>query len=322
VGGGAAGRPVFTLDGTTFSWADVVDAARRYGSWRELEETARQGLACEARLAAAGETIAPHELVASAERFRYAHHLLAGEELQHWLERWELTAPEWRDHLRRALLRERWAGELAETVRRFPVGDEELAPVLWPDAVCSGLLTRVAERLASDGALAVAAGETLGGEREPALARIQRAAERARAYAATEEAIQHEVALHRLEWIRIESTVLAVPELDTAREAALSIRDDGRSLADVAADCGTEPAPLRAYAADLDAELSAALLGAREGDLVGPVPRDGGFALLLVEAKAPPDAADPEVRRRAELRIAERAVGRALREHVEWHELL
>jgi hypothetical protein len=305
-----------------FSWKDVIAAARLDGSRRELEEMARQGVACQKRLAASGEQLAAADVVDATTRFRYARNLLAGEELQQWLGQWELAAAEWRDYVKRMVLRERWAGELSDTAVRFPVSDEELASALWPEAVCSGFLKRLAVRVAAEGALAVAAGEAIEGDREHALVRVHSSAARARADAITVDAVAREIASHSLEWLRIEGSVLEFTEEDAAREAALCIRADGQPLAEVAAASGVQPSALRVYVADVDAELSPMLVAARQGELVGPVPRDDGFALLLVEKKTPPTKADAEVRRRAEERIVERAVERAMRDHVNWHERL
>jgi hypothetical protein len=141
-----------------------------------------------------------------------------------------------------------------------------------------------------------------------------------RAEAATEEAIEREVAGHRLEWLRIEGKMLTLRLEDAAREAALCIRADGRAFADVATACGAEPDQLSVHVTDADAVWAPRLIAAREGEVIGPIPRHGAFSLLLVERKTPPGAADPSVRRRAVERIVERVVQRAMREHVEWHE--
>jgi hypothetical protein len=316
-----AGRPVYTLDGVTFSWADIVAIARLDDSWRELDEMTRQGLACQKRVAIDGEQLTAVEVLDATTRFRYLRNLLSGEELTEWLEHWELTASEWRDHVRRALLRERWTGELDDTTKRFPVGDDELGSAIRADSESTGFIVRFAQRLAGDCALAVAAGTRFDAQPET-FVRIRTVAERARADAITEEAIEREVALHRLEWLRVEGEALNVTAESVAREAALSIRIDGRSLAEVAAECGTQTTPLSASVGDFDAELSSALVAAREGELIGPVPRDDGFALYLVETKTLPSPADPDARRRAEERIVERAVDRAVRDRVEWHERL
>jgi hypothetical protein len=315
-----ATRPVFALAGETFSWADLAAWARVDSSWPELEERTRQGVACEKRLAASGEQLATPEVVEAANRFRYAHALLAGEQLEQWLERWQVTAAEWRGYTRRLVLRERWAGELGDTAERFSVSDEDVERALWPEAVCSGFLERLAVGVAADGALAVAAGELIEGDRELVLVRIRSAAAQARIHAITADAVAREIVSHALEWLRLEGSVLEFAEEDTAREAALCIRADGQALAEVAVASGAAQGVLSVYIADVEAELSPVLVAAREGELVGPVPRNDGFALLLVEKKTTPTEADPEVRRRAEELIVARTVDRALRAHVEWHE--
>jgi len=299
-----ATRPVFSVDGRTLKWADITIAARLDGSWAELEETTRRGLACQKRLTVCGEQLGADVIADAARRFRYDRDLLAGDELAAWLEHWELTEQEWRGYLVRMLLRERWVGELTDTGTRFASDADEIARAAWAEAVCSGFLARAADRVAADAALAVAVGD----------------ATRARAAAVTEEAIVREVALHRLEWLRIDGQILTVRLEDAAREAALCIRSDGRSFADVAAACGVEPNPLSVYVADAGSDLSPALLAAQEGELLGPIRREGTFVLLLVEKKTPPSTADADVRQRAVDRIVERAVQRAMDEHVQWHE--
>jgi hypothetical protein len=193
---------------------------------------------------------------------------------------------------------------------------------VWVEGVCSGFLARAADRLAGDAALAVAVGSAAGGADAPGnrLGGIRAAAAHARAAALTEAAIAREVSLHRLEWLRVDGELLTVHDEDAAHEASLCIRSDGRSLADVARACGVAPRRLSMYWADADAELSPALLAVQVGELIGPIKRDGAFALLLIETKTPPSTADASVRGRAVERIVERTVRRAMDEHLEWHE--
>jgi hypothetical protein len=317
-----ASRPVFSVDGRTLGWDDITAAARLDGSWAELEERTRLGLACQKRLAIVGERIGADVIAEAARRFRYERDLLAGDELAAWLGRWELEVLEWRGYVVRMLARERLVGKLAETGRRFFIDAGEVAAAVWAEAVCSGFLARAADQVAGDAALAAAAGERLEALRQPEelLDRIRTVAARARAEAATEEAIEREVAGHRIDWLRIEGEILIVSAEDAAREAALCFRADGRPLADVAAACGVELHRLSIYVVDADDGLSPALIAAREGELIGPVPRDGAFVLLSVERKITPSRADPNVRQRAVERIVERVAQRALLEHVEWHE--
>jgi len=322
VGARVGERVVFTVAGRDCSWADVVSAAGAYGLWEELSKTARQGLGCRHRLVAGSERLDPGAVADAARDFRRARSLLAGEELEQWLARWKLTAAEWRDWIERTVLRTRWASELPETVARFPVTDSELETALWAEAVCTGLLEDAARRLAHEAALAAAAGEALGGDGDLPVARIAAAAARISSAALTPDAIRREIDSHALEWLRVEGQLLDLPDEDVAREAALSIRVDGRAVADVAAECEARSTAFSALLVDVDDVLAASLVAAAEGELVGPLDRNGSQRLVLVGAKTPPSADDPDVRRHAQERIVSRAVEHALREHVEWHEPL
>lgn len=313
-------RPVFEITGHLFSWREIVIAARGYGSWRELERTCRQGLACQHRLAAAGGSLETREVLDATTRFRYAHNLISGDDLAEWLERWAITASEWRDFIRRVLLRERWEGELDETLLQFHPSAGELEAVTWPEAVCSGFLERSARRLAGDLALATSFGEVLNGAPSDFLARALVVAARARSLCLTEEAIEREVALHRREWLRLDGMTLALPAEDMAREAVLSIRIDGRALADVAADCGGQAGVLSVLVSDLDEDVASVLLAAREGDVVGPLARDGAFTIMQIERKSAPSTSDPDIRVRAEQRLVSRTVEQAINRCVTWHE--
>src|SRR5262249_5623318 len=158
--------------------------------------------------------------------------------------------------------REGFAGELEETVARFPVAEDEVATVLWAEATCSGALDKSAWQLAGDAALALDADESLAGDPVDTFDRIPTAAEQARAAALTEDAIAEEVDRRGLDWLRVEGLQLEVPTESMAREAAFLVRDDGRPLDGVAADCGTDTRPWRVYMGEAAPEVSTALLGA------------------------------------------------------------
>ena len=313
-------RPVFEVAGATFTRADVVATARSGGDWQVLERTTAEGLACARRLTADGDEVDPKEVVKAESAFRRRRRLLSGEETVAWLDRYGLSLPEWRDYLRRGIARSRWVGDLAETVARFPVSADEVATAVWAEAACSGFLDEAARRLAGDAALAVEVGESTAGERQEALRRIADAAGRARQQAATEEAIERVIERNRLEWVRIEGVLTLLPTESMAREVAFCVRDDRRPLTEMAAECGVEPRPLTLYMGDAPAELSASLHGAVAGDLVGPLPWDGCFALLRIDAAVRPTSSDPEVRRKAQEHLEAQATQRAIVANVSWHE--
>jgi hypothetical protein len=310
-----AGRAVFTAAGRAFGWEDVVRAAGLRGELQELERATREGLACARRAEAEGSAPTADALRAAATVFRYERDLLAAEELEAWLEERGLAVSDWNSHLRRLLLRERWAGELEEVEARYPVPDEEVEATLPAEAVCTGFLRRAAERLAED--VALAAGEAAAGGD---LAALTKAAATARARAPSPAEVAREIEAHALDWIRIQAETLELGDAETAREAALCVRVDGRSLADVAEDCGVAAQPLVLYLGDAAPELRVALVSARAGELIGPVERGSGLTLLQIREKAEPAAGDPELERRAAAALTARTVERALRDQVVWHE--
>lgn len=315
-------RTVFVADGERFTWSDVIGASRLRGAWLGLEDGLRCGIACQRRLAASGEALDAKELIEATTSFRYARNLLSGDDLAEWLARWRITGAEWRDHVSRELLNERWGDELDDTVSRFPVLDGEVAAAAWPEAACSGFLEVAARRLAGDVALAIGEGVPIEGDRALALTRILAAADWSRAACITDDAVEREVASHRLDWLRVEAMTLVLPTGDVAQEAILSIRGDGRSLAAVASDCGVAPGALDVLIGDVEGDLSSLLLAAREGDVLGPIPRDDGFAVMRIERKTAPNAADPAMRTRAAKRLLSRAVEQATNRCVTWHESL
>ena len=293
-------------------------AARRLGDWQAIERAAAQGLACLRRMAVNGEELGRETLEASELDFRRARRLISGEDTIEWLDRHGLTVSDWRDYIRRVVARDRWADELDETEARFPIAPEQVASVVWAEAVCSGALWRMASRLAGDAALAVESGESVARDRGQAFSRIAEVAEHARAAALSESSIAAEVERRVLGWLRVEGEILELPTEAMAREAAFLVRDDGRPLAEVGMECGTEVRQLRVYMDDASPELSRALLGAQEGELVGPLAIDNGFGLVLLERKTRPSTDDPDVRAKAKEIVVTRLTERAVAANVSW----
>jgi hypothetical protein len=291
---------VFSVDGEPFSWRDVLAAAELRGAVAAAIEATRQGLA-----GVAASEPSPEAVRDAAARFRYDRGLLAADELESWLARWRLSVADWTAHLARSLR----AG--AQDTAAPP---EELGNAAAVDAICGGLLEREATRLATDAALAGL--DTAGASDR--LERIAAAAGAARAELAASADVEREIASRTLEWTRIDTEQLELADPDAAREAALCVRVDGRSLAEVAADCGVPATRRELYLEDAERERLPALLGANAGELVGPIERDGGFLLVQVHSRIRPSADDPALRRRAEADLVERAAERARETRVRW----
>ena len=109
---------------------------------------------------------------------------------------------------------------------------------------------------------------------------------------------------------------------DAAREAALLIREDGRSIEEVATTTGVDGRPYEAYLSEVPDAQAIPLRAAGAGDLVGPLQQDGRYVLILVRKNERPSAEDAAIRHKAVERLVARAVDRAILSHVAWHERL
>jgi hypothetical protein len=310
--------PVFSAGGRSFNWEDVIEAAGARGDWQELERQTRELLELERLVAAAGELPSTTEVSGAANAFRYERNLLAADELQHWLARWEISVDEWLAFIRRSLLTGRPA--VAEDTS---VSEGELARATWVRAVCSGELRTFARRFAEQIAVHVrlhdeAAPTSPGGETfEPAdeVDRFCRSQ-------LTEQRLATEVAANLIGWTRLECHYLVHQDPVVLREAALCVTEDGRELDEVANDAALELKRVSFYLDDIEPSLRTRLLAARPGDLLEPAPMNDAYWLVLVVDRVPPTLEDAALRARAAQAITQRALAAEVSKTVRWHEHL
>jgi hypothetical protein len=355
-----SGQRIFTVSGETYMWEDLVLAARLWGDWSKLEDRVRAGLACGARLEDLdeGDAAIPDEsdVEAAAEEFRYARDLVSAEEMEAWLERRGLTSEAWLDSVERTLLLRRWAGVLDTIVNAYDIEPQEIDAVIDCEAICGGLAADLAARLAARAAVyarVVAAGAGTDGvsaeaveavlatappslleqglpgvppaacrARLETLARLDVVWHRFAAAEATPEGVRSLISAHRLEWIRVSARVVTTADGDVANEIALCVRQDGSDLAVSAKEAGLQAVDARWYLDDIDASLRERLVGARPGDLLGPLPHVGGFILISVVDKVLPTESDPEICERAERALLARTVDGEIGRRVTWHAAL
>jgi len=301
-------KSLFRVEEAVFTWDDVVARARTSGDWHAIEEEVRAGLAASLELDDRGEAPGLGDIEEAGRAFRYARGLLAGDELDAWLDARGLTTAEWHGYLRRSLA----LGLVPEPAGSERVAVKEVAAAVWPEGICSGFFEDLARELATLVAVAPAAQAE---EREGEFEAFCRAA-------ATDAAVAREIEANRLEWVRVRYEAVAFPDADSAAEAALCVRADGDSLAEVAARIGAEVEERRDWMDEVVPELAARFLAAEAHDLVGPVPDGGGFVLAALRAKTPPRVDDDAVRTRAAEAVIERAAARKVDERVVWLEPL
>jgi hypothetical protein len=318
--GGSGGEVLaFRVDGVGFRWSTVFADARRRGDWQILEAEVRQALAC-AQLVAEGAPPLGREVERSAANaFRRARRLHAAEDVEAWLGARGLTVRQWRRYVRGEALRLRHAAELADLVARYPADDATVHDTLPIWGWCSGAFPRWAEALAARAATAAALGET--GDTPDGSVDLRALDERFDRFAAetaTPDRLAALVAARYLAWLRIDGDLVAFADEDTAREALLCVREDGWSLADVAAAAKRQLRRRALLAEEVDVEVRHHLVRARDGDLLGPLLVDGRPTLVFVRRKRPPEIDDEEVRVRATRELVDTAVAREVADRVEW----
>ncbi|MGH2739410.1 MAG: hypothetical protein ACRDH6_02845 [Actinomycetota bacterium] len=347
-------RTVFSVGERDYAWADVVVWGLVSGEWAALEQRTREGMSCLLRAKDSGEEPSPKDLEAAAARFRYQRRLVAADDTEAWLEARDLDVEDWMEHVRRSVLRDRWAGELPEIGAAYPVPAGDVEQMIWIEGICSGALSAMAEGLADRAAVFARArvdsgrdpncpqpdvdrvagrlprsrDGVLGIPRKEIAARAEAVAcfaivyERLSDQVGAPELVDSEIETHALDWIRFDCREVALAEEGAAREAALLVRQDGLDLDEAAATAHATPRRERIYLEDADPAIRDRLLGAQEGDLVGPIPTGGVFVLLEVLARVAPTTDDPAVRARARDQVLGRTVGREVVNRVRWHETL
>jgi hypothetical protein len=302
-------RLVFSVGEQDYRWADVVDAGRAWSRWGELERETARALSALEELT---EPISNVELDEAEQSFRYARNLLAADETQAWLDHWGLSARDWSDYLRRELARSR-----GDTKGDSSPGEDKV----WAQAVCSGVLAELARDLAARAAAAEATGADPGPV-DTDLARMGEALAAFQRDALTPQTQAKTLELRSADWVRISYTALELPESGMASEAALCVRDDGLSLAEVAERARVPVVERESFIEEVEADLSKSLLSAPPGELVGPLRIQNGFALFRVNEKVAPALGDPLIRDRLEEEVPRRALEREVRNRVRWHERL
>jgi len=325
------GRTVFSVANQTYQTDDLVSAAILSGRWNVLRREARAGLDAEAELGTAGDVRLEEAVEAAAAEFRYARDLITAEDAERWLEERDIEVDEWLDSIRRRLLAP--AGRKRMPLAQ-PPDPPELTRAVWVSFICEGAAADLAAELARQAAAHAIAGQQIPPPADDAamleqdrdtvlsyfpdldpertagrvlrLSHLASAVGRCRKLVLTPEVVRREVEHRALDLLRLDCQVATFESELLAKEAALCVKDDGLSLADVAGEARTELEELRLYVEDADAGLRGLLRSAAPQALLGPVAWEGRYALVQVREKVRPSVEDEEVRRRAEAHMLDR----------------
>lgn len=297
-------QPVFSVGDATHHWSDVADFAKRGGEWDRLRDGIRHGLACRR----AGFEPTPVAVDQAARAFRYDRKLITADETEAWLAARSLDVRSWMDFIRREVLRAEHPDP--GTADTAAVPDDEVDALVWVDGWCGGQFESLSEALAQR----VAARARVGGDD------LDGVLDRFEAAVVTPDRVEEVVARRRLDWMLVSLDAATFANEGAAREAALSVRADGLTVAEVCDLAGVAGVQHNARLEQLDPDLRTAVLGAREGAILGPVQTAAGFVVAHVVAKALATADDPEVRDRAAAAVTATALRQEVEERVRWHD--
>jgi hypothetical protein len=319
------GRVALSYGGEEHDVADLVLVGLLTGEWQALESLVARGLSLRS---AHPERPEADELDRVLADFRYERRLLAAADLHAWLTERSLSLSDVEGVLERRWLRARFAA-----VSCPPADASRVAEVMWADATCAGTLVRCADwlrawhagcELVGDAEVRASIGEgarvetlvefargdaasglsTLEADglrrRATRLVALNAGYERFRSEAVSPEAVEARLDERKLEWTVVTGNELSFELEGAARETRMYVVHDGRTLAQVAETLGLEPSRRELELGSAPAGVSAELLGARAGDLVGPWRENDRWRVLELDSRVEPgEAAGAHLRERA-----------------------
>lgn len=344
-------RVVFASGTDSFTVRDLIDFASFRGKLEPIWNELLRLVACEKKAEELDLELDDSAIDAAAEGFRYEHDLITAEETEQWLEQRGLTLSDFSDYF----VRHYWGGVVEEEIEPETVdylaAPNDLRELLTVELILSGELDRIATRLSWRVAGSHAEGssgldprpiadeeagffERAGIEettlsdwlnrlgRDPewfSKAVTMEAIYRQQCEALlTRKAQEHEIAALRLPLTRFDLETIELDSYDAAREALLCVRDDGMSMAEVAAEGRYPYRRAEILLEDLPEDLQQKFLSVSSGDILEPIPRGEGFHLCRVISKMEPNLDDAAVRNRAEKRILERHFSDLAAKHIQW----
>jgi hypothetical protein len=330
---------VLSVDNERLDVADLILLGLLRGRWQEFEHDVRVGVALERHR---GDAVDDDDVREAATAFRYRHRLVSAADFKAWLEERSLSVGELSGVLRRALLRERLGRDDAP-----PVRGEEVASVLWCEAVCNGLLSELADAGVSclvaaqiatpqmdgapeavrsvmdwvathDAAGLAALGEESLRVRLERLAGCESALWQLEGSLAQEGALERRLAAHGLDWVRLDALELSFYDEDAAREARLLLTADRVTMAEVEERAGIVAHPCSLYLEEVGEQEMASFAAAAPGEVIGPWRSGERWRVLQLTERRRPSLEDPVLLGRASVEaldelIKRRAAGRVQR---------
>lgn len=343
---------IFTCGNESYAMRDLLDSALIRGdlasAWQELVRLA----ACEKQAVGLDLKADESAIDAAAQAFRYKHDLITAEETEQWLEVWAITLGDFSEYF----ARDYWGSVLHESVIAEPIdylsAPADMRELFRVHLILSGELTSIATRSSWRAAghrsaenenistQLIEAEEERFFQREGLsrstladwLNRVRRDAQWFEKQMALEavfhqqvEALltpgmqQRELAALRMSLTRFDTEIIEFDSREAAREAFLCARDDGLSMAEIAAEGRYPYRNMQLVLENIEDALQQKFLSLAPLSLLEPIARGDGFQLCRITGKHEPDVEDPGVRRRIKRRILARHFSELAAKHIVWH---
>jgi len=343
---------IFTCGKEPYSLRDLLDAGLFRGDMASPWQQFTHRVACKKEADRQRLSADEASLDVAAEEFRYRHDLITAEETEKWLAGFGVTLDAFSEYF----VRDYFASVLGDEVEAPPIDYLSSAPdlqelfqvyLILSDEL-SGFATRCSWRAAAsqEGRNQTVAAGLIKTEEKRFFARegIGRSTlsewleQLGREMAWFEKQIlteanfrqqgtalltprmrQRELAALRLPLTRFDAEIIEFDSHEAAREAFLCARDDGLSLAEIAAEGRYPYRNSELVLESIDSELQSKFFSLVPGSLLEPLARGDGFELCKIIGKHEPDGEDPAVRDRIEQDILTRHFNELAARHVTWH---
>jgi hypothetical protein len=342
-----SGRILFEIGSQKFAWEDMVLSAQLRNDWHLLLKRIRMRLSCCKYVQEKRTKVTESEIDAEAVIFREARNLISADEMEQWLENKHLTVEEWQSYIERNVIVHKFREEFMEAHKKYSILKDEVDEVLFLEGVCSRAFTVFSYKLAARAALFVekqgdSVPNLIADLNEPLRSRWEALKTKIQSEShlehllkleifyrkfwktvVTEELLEEEIDSRAQELIKFQLVSLSFAEETAALEGALCIRQDGMSLEQVAeeADAGFQEETI--YLLEIDSAIRDILMGAKRGDLVGPLQDSKGeFQLIRIIDKQKATTQDQEARKQAARQYRRRIVHQTINAHVKWQDIV
>jgi hypothetical protein len=338
-------RVIFSRGEREFTVREVIDCAVLRGEIDPLwDDFVRLG---ECDRLASEQGLEPDESAvdAAAIAFRYQYDLITAEETERWLENRGVSLGEFGEYFARKHWGRTYSGTTQVPTSTYQAVAAEEKDLFLVDLILSGSLDQMAERLSYRIAAHAAENSDEGAKEERArfltgrkitdltewLAQFGRdeewlnemlAAEasyrRRVAHILTEQALQKELELMRLNLTRFELETVEVDSKDAAAEVAACVRSDGMEMSEIAEEGRYPFHSSEVLLEDVPSEQQQKFLSVKAGTLFDPISRGDGFEVWRVKTRTEPSLQDATIRARLEKRIIDRCFNELLSKYIDW----